>query len=444
MGERYPITEPVIREALAEKLKKELDDLYVRSVLKPTKGTDYALGVGTPYLVEIQDEGIGPYILFTGWNTSDGSRREVFIGEIDEDFKISNVRKLIAVGEPTADYTSHDAVHALYNPFGGWWWVFTPGYYPATGLHRICAWRYSKDFSERLSVHHPLADKNGVVFEAADSGFSGVRGLDRRASFCFVRAFSPTDLRLWGTVTADINTIPPSFEPGSRLYPKGIKDAPGYGDYVTSNPDALQIVPGREWFTVLAEDFSHTTWPEQYNIFPYFIFPSYEALSTGRLGLALRAPEGILQPFGSHGALNIGHPHLSWLPNHKLNLFFAMFPSCWPSYKHEIWVVRLPQERLNPKSYRYLTCYPWFKDSIAVNEESLPFPGWGKKTIIFHSDTSGDLTILVDYTGLGDWDTFATISGVTSTQYQTTYSARAFKLRFSAAATVTAQVIIEP
>src|SRR5437867_12818773 len=86
-----------------------------RRVLGPTEGTEYAGGVGTPFIVNhpYTDQN---YFLFTGWKTRNGSRREAFVGEINQEFTISNVRKILQFDFP-GDLTAggHLAVHATWD-----------------------------------------------------------------------------------------------------------------------------------------------------------------------------------------------------------------------------------------------------------------------------------------------------------------------------------------
>lgn len=434
---------------IAEKLREELDDLYLRPVLKPQPGTDYSGGVGTPCLAEIQDEGIGPYLLFTGWTNPKGDGREVFIGEIDEDFQVSNIRKILGATE-ISNFTRHNAISLLYDGSNEWWNLFTSSTYTPDGGNVACLFRYDKTFTNRIATYAPLYLSDGSLFRAIDSGVGvkwGYVGL--RVFAVFVKRDAATGLAqgLYGSYCTDFTATPPVFQTPRRIFPASTEIQPGtdYSDYPIPILDILQLVEWKDWNVVLAEEITDFEW----KIVPYFIHKHRDYSTRGSatdrfIGIAGRASEALASPYTSNFQLNYGHPFLTWLPNRKLNLFFAMFPNNPPSYKHEIWVMRLPESRLDPKSYRALTYVPWYNDDIAANETSRAFPAYGKTTIYFKTDTSGDLTIEVDPLGDGDWETFDTITGVSAriAPYHTEHAGNSIRLKFSEAANVTAKVVV--
>lgn len=88
-------------------------------------------------------------------------------------------------------------------------------------------------------------------------------------------------------------------------------------------------------------------------------------------------------------------------------------------------------------------CTLWLDTQISAGSTTAAIPGWGWKTIHFTSDTAGDLTVYIDAVGRNDWKAIYTSTGVTSDVVQTTYSGMRMRLGFSAAAKVTAHVIVE-
>lgn len=89
----------------------------------------------------------------------------------------------------------------------------------------------------------------------------------------------------------------------------------------------------------------------------------------------------------------------------------------------------------------------WDSKTVAINDETRPEEclGYEKKTTYFLSDTNGTLTIYADAVGDGDfqvYDTQTIIAG-TSMPYPMTGGCRHVKLRFSAAAVVTAKFVFE-
>lgn len=89
----------------------------------------------------------------------------------------------------------------------------------------------------------------------------------------------------------------------------------------------------------------------------------------------------------------------------------------------------------------------WKSKSIVANEETLGEDslGYTIKTIYFISNTNGDLTIFVDPVGDGAFLVYDTISvtAFTPITYIITGGAKYIKLKFSAAATVTAKFVFE-
>jgi len=425
---------------LRDELREELDDLYNRPILKPTAGTDYAKGVGTPFLVEIQEDGIGPFILFTGWKTDDGSGREVFIGDIDENFIITNIRKIISIGHPNASFISHDVVHAIYNSYDKAWLLFTSSNYTLIPEYAVCLFIFNKDFTNELSANGPLLYSDTTIIRTTDCGFSPVRSMVNSLWASFVRMSGTTNYGLYGTYTPNFRAVPPVFQPPEKLFANGV----GLGWYAGMFlPDVLHLVRWKEWMIILAEELSAF----EYNIRVYFVHAHKDYTGFGAtsfMGIAGRASENLIQPYGSYGSLHCGHPHLTWLPNRKLNLFYSIFPNWSPSFKHEIWCRRLPPERFDQKSYRCITYVPWYNDVIIADDASRAFPGYERKTIWFTSNVAGNLTIEVDPIGIGNWETFDTIPSTTTIQYNMVHSCHSIRLKFSMAATVTAVVVIEP
>jgi len=439
----YYLTRTGLREILEEKISKIPDVGHVRRVLVGTPGTEYSVGVGTPYLAEIQDEGIGPYILFTGWDHRAGDYRKVFVGEIDEDFEISNIRKIIDAGDPSANYRTHMSVSAFYEPYLESWLVFTTALDETLNYFIVCLFEYDKEFQVRKSVYAPLKFTDDTIIRASDSSFSPLR--NQRYTdvfFAYIRRESGGPEGIYSTWWGEAfdATLPPSLPSENRVLPFiDIR----YGGFLI---DYSHLTVWKDWYLILAGEFSNGSW----NIRPCFVHGHSDytkapltGVTDSFMGIAGWASEAILPPLCSHHSQGYDHPHLSWLPDKNLNLFFITLPNNHPSYKHEIWSVRISPEHLDPKNYRALIYIPWYNDSIAANDTSRAFPGYGRVTIYFKSDTAGDLTIEVDPLGDGDWETLDTFSNVTSVKKMTEYSGNSMRLKFSQAATVTAKVIVE-
>lgn len=103
----------------------------------------------------------------------------------------------------------------------------------------------------------------------------------------------------------------------------------------------------------------------------------------------------------------------------------------------------LPYEFFDYRKQRVLW-YVWYNESIDADEVSPCVPGFGRKTIYFISDTSGDLEVQYDPIGRNQWFTRVSYSAITSQMDELTGSAAVMRFKFSAAATVSAYVLTEP
>jgi len=431
-----------------EALREELIELNLVKVLSRTPGTDYSVGVGTPFLVQHPDGG-SIYFLFTGWKNADGSGREVFIGEIDENLNVTNIRKLIAAGYPNTNFTSHDSVHVMYEYETDTWMLFTTSRYTPTGGWVACFFRFNSDFTEIVAEQCP-ALLSGAVWETMDCGVSPFRSAPKLAFFTYV----DTNLNVRFGVIPDVTVSVPTFwgagEHGHYT------NRPAYGrvyDFL-GGPDVHHTTFGSPHLISIME----TNMPAgQWTLRPAFGFlhPGTGTYSGLQIQLGI-ASDPLLHGVDNSLLPATGHPHLTWLPRNIYPTLFFSFFATHPSYEHEIWAVRLPPEALNPKSYRALFYTPWWNYTVSTADErsqrSCWVPGFGKKiTFYFKADKGGDLTIQVDPFGTygvdTDWDAFDTITVTANTlvKYQTTYEAAFYRLYYPVdGAVVNAVAVVEP
>jgi hypothetical protein len=410
----------ILAEMLREEVGRGIYDEYWK-VLGPTVGTDYSVGVGSPVLVQCP-EGGPIYFLFTGWKDANATYREVFIGEIDENFNITNIRKLIASGEPSSDVLGHHTPSVVWDAYNEQWIIMIAEIKSAG--NSVSFFRYNKDFTQRLY------SASNVLLSGSSWSPDTLSIFRRMSKELFVTYYLSSSKELRFAYSSDFTAQLPTFNAGHRLVPN--LEATG-SMAVGVGIDVHHSIMHKDMYITLAEMSRQGRW----NIYPIYW---YDFNVCGLIGKG-----AIIQPFQSDDIFNVGHPFLTWLPNRKLNLFFTRFPAYAPSMAHEIWCTQIKPNSLDIKKQSMLVAVPWQGDSISAGSNSTYFPFFGeKKTIIFSSNVSGDLTIEVDPVGMGNWTTFYTASNVTSVIYQTTYSAYLARLKFSQAATVNAYIILEP
>jgi hypothetical protein len=88
----------------------------------------------------------------------------------------------------------------------------------------------------------------------------------------------------------------------------------------------------------------------------------------------------------------------------------------------------------------------WYNTSIGAGDTSPPVitSGWREYTLVFKSNTAGDLTVQVDVDGTGEWEDYITRTATTKEVLTIDEHFYALRLRFSVAATVTAKLFLVP
>jgi len=398
------------------------------------------------------------YILFTGWpyhNTPDF--REVYIGEINEEFQVSNIRKLIKSEFPNENYPSHAAVTACYDPFNDNWLVFTgSGSYgvglperPVPDAHfEVGFWRFNRDFTQLITYQCPayITPEGGSpqVWSTDDIAPNLIRAQEPGTAAYFI-TMGPLVVGAeyknlyWGWTENISDPIPTFIRQNTPLLSKLSGDA--YGGSLMGM-DVHSLIMSRYGFLALIEAVT----PEHYwRLFPIYInkTPETTELAGTRHALGGAGFDALLHPAASHDTFQFGHPHLTFLPDNKMNLFFTFFRRHPGDWRHEIWHLKFTEDMFNPAYQRAIYWTPWYNQSIEANEASLPWWSFGKTTIYFTSNVSGNLSIEMSPAGsVNEWWTLETLTNITSTVYQTTYEAKAMRLRFSEAATVTAIIVV--
>lgn len=426
-------------------VRASVPSITMRPLLKAEDITDYVLqGVGTPVIVQSQKSSL-MYLLFTGWNTTDGTEREVFIANIDSEFTLSNVRRLIASSFPNATYLSHSDIDCVYDPFNDQWVVLTSSGNYATPLWRVGLWRFSEDFETRESYSLPLnitpeggAPVAWVVDDHAPNLLQMGVESDKIAHVFYTNGGIP----YWGWTT-DFDSAVPTFtyQTTPILNPT---DGDNYSNrYITFDIGTIMMTKYGLVALVEALDAHY-----YYRVYPLYIekFPdSSVAGRTTRHALGGLGTNTIIPAHSRYAGHQSGHPHLNFLPDGNLNLFFSFFKVNPPDFTHEIWYTRFDVEDLDPLKQRAIIFVPWFFTTIVANDTTLPFTGiGGDVSIYFASSAVGDLTVEASMIGSNNWYTLSTYAAVTSKWIKVSQLARALRLKFSANATVYAYVVINP
>jgi len=294
---------------------------------------DLAGGVGTPRMVYDPETG-GWKLFFTGWKNA--KLREVFVADVNEDFSLENIKKLIS-SPPT-----RDAVNAIYNPWldgfilltteGGPLWI--------RHLDRELKERRSKKLMERMQ----------------DSG-AGI-------------------LTLMGRYTEkNPNAI--------IFYPKGNKII---WRFVKRVDDLDNLTLGRELIFSMWEEQNDVIDAFRVNdkfgvLVEYFTdrqnWRSRIAMSGNYLRPKVRALSATLPIPFTDGYSNFGHPSFTTGPEGKPKLLFSFFLSHAPPFpitdysrqwRHEIWVWELAINIFDPRTYGRMC------DTIEFNEETAKDP----------------------------------------------------------------------
>ena len=366
-------------------------DYTTRRVIGPTDGTPYCGGVGTPFIVNhpYTDQN---FLIFTGWESYDGSARAVFVGEIAADLAVSNIRTILPAGFPGyLTKGGHLAAHAAWDEIHKQWLVLTSEDTPADKVEdplrtRMGVYRFNGDFTNLESNGHvipPNAGRpgpSGQPVPISDCGVPMLRpGGDTEA--CFFYATSPY-VDPFGGMIAVMHT--PDFTAGEMVV--------DYNDYVfwagkgSDNAVLQPIQASPELIVVLIED----TWNgNQYSVRPVFLCgsPRYPACADM---YGVQAYGSILPAFTT-GQYAIGHPHLTIYPDGRFyNLFHTIFRECGPSFRHEIWCTRVPPSRLEPTSYAAFSSRI-FEGAVAEDGYfSKVIPGWFATNLNVQIATEGD------------------------------------------------------
>lgn len=285
--------------------------------------------------------------------------------------------------------------------------------------------RWESDFSEMISYDYPFPDTYMVhVTPVSTYG---------NEAYVFYRH----DGEHRQMYTSDITADPPSWtRVDQEMYPAGTGSEYAFPDHKSAYPIEQGVA------VLSSKGPTETTQPSTRLDF----VPFHRDYDGGIAGVT--QPRGILKHLEGSEHVAPACPYLTSLPDgRRFNLFFQKeSPMGSPYDKNlELMFTRVSPEVLDPQSYQSIYFVPWSDQAISAGEASYPFYGFGRKTIRMLSDTDGDMTLQLD-DGRGSWVDLDTVSLTANDAqwYQTTHSQMFMRLKFSAAATVTARVTVEP
>ncbi len=294
---------------------------------------DLSGGVGTGRMVYDPETGSW-YLFFTGWKNA--KRREVFVAEVDEDFNIGKIRKILSAPP------NRDAVNVAYNPWIDGFIVITT---EAGSLHIR---HFNKNFNE---VAHKLLIEKGMQ----DSG-AGILTLmaNYNAENPNAVIFYPRrDKIIWRFIKRvdDLNLLTMGEELVFSTWNK-------LNDVI----DAFRV---NHRFGVLVEYFiDRQNYRSAIVMSGDYLVPQIRALS---------APLPV--PFNDAYS-NFGHPSFTTGPDGKPKILFSFFLSHSPPFpitdysrqwRHELWVWELSIDIFDPRTYQRMFDELTFDSKVVTN-----------------------------------------------------------------------------
>jgi len=417
---------------LADRLEQWASSRYAEfnaqkifKVLEPEPGTGYSEFVSAPTLAQ-DPAGGNPFFLFVGTDVFKDDE-DIFLGRMDEKFNITGVERLIAHGYPSADWTRwFGGPSLLYDGANEEWLLAVTGYYDPIDDTTTALFRFSKDFSEEVDRQAPMQVDGGDWWSTEKTELLPCGG---KAALALSEFHGRHRVAWTGDFTA---TLPTWSEQTYSAF---------VGQPV-ANPEAPSLVGwgASEAVGLLESHFG----AGQRALHPVYLWYDASPVVAGeRAAVGGVGSDPVLGNVDPSLYRQIHRPHLTTLPDGRYNLFYSSFLD--RSFEQpEIRAIRIPRPRLNPRDQRALTYTLWRGDSIAAGDTTFPMPAYGRKTFKFESDTSGDLSVEMWDNDVFKWFTLDTFAGTTEEIRMTEYSAGLMRLKFSAAATVSAVVTVEP
>ena len=338
--------------------------LIIPSLLKE-KLPDLAGGVGTPRMLYDPERGCW-LLFFTGWINA--NRREVFVAEVNKDFTLENIRKILSA-PPT-----RDAVNVAYNP-----WI--DGYILLTTERGSLHIRhFDKDFNE--VSHKCLVEKGMQDCGAGILMLMGKYSEENPNVVIFYPRREKVIMRLVNRVD-DLNLLK-------------LSDEIIFSHWAEPN-DVIDTFRVNNRLGVLVEYYTDKqSWRSRIAMSGDYFTPEIRALS---------APLPV--PFNDAYS-NFGHPSFTTGPDGVPKVLFSFFMSHAPPFpivdysrqwRHEIWVWEPAVDIFDPRTYGRMY------DKIVFDKNTKPplYDLMGAEKIILQVNPKGTVLVLEESSSIKDF-----------------------------------------
>lgn len=380
----------ILSEEFGNSIFRVLDPKAAKALLP-----EIGVGVGTPFIVHDPDT-FQTQMLFTGWEDVTGRARRIYVSNIDEDLRVTNVRRIADGG--LFGVTGLNTVSAVWDDYNEQWIVSGTAYgvqwYPIS-----CG--YFMFFDKTWT----LKDRQEIDFEQTIGGTMWVPNFDDGGLGMVVDHNKRLIISAGFGLDRSLFSIPDVTERPLRSPTLGNQDGPNRFPIIPSYFGDLAdvhhffIYNGRP--VILSELVQSTN-----NWFCHvYFFPEKDwnmvgtADMVGKYMTVTPISTNLIPHNYTHAIGNMGHPHYATLLGRPL-LFFVTFPT-WNMdgkrrYAHEIWATSInPIEAFNPVKNFPLIASGGSTEPYLIGK--VPIPTFGAETatiIIFGVARAGTLNLI--------------------------------------------------
>lgn len=362
--------------------------------------------------------------------------KTVYICDVGEKIVLSNTKKLFAPADVGVEDFEGQLSLLNYEIAGNGKQLAIMSYVAPN--YKPILVRFNKDYSELKNYVFPTLD--GANWASANNREIAIAHLIYVTAqgddvFAFYTVADDSKMHLYLAYCADIGVATPNFVSKGRIFTGGSADGADCLTFGRIEAGAQFISRGNGFFGLVSVCGQRHT---RRQIFPAFM--EYEGYSGGTSGnFTLGFADTPIVPFQPTLSVTMPphncYPFINYFPDDRLYMLCGY---------NSLWCTPFMQEWMQPEAYNAIHYRPWSASAISAGANTAPMIGKGKKTIWFTTNTGGDLTIQLCFNGK-DWVDLETMAVAINTTkwYQTIYSAYWIRLKFSAAAIVSANVIVE-